>query len=117
MALNIKRVYDPPDPSDGVRILIDRLWPRGLSKDRAKIDEWFRDIAPSDRLRQWFGHKPERWEEFRKRYREELRKPERRALLQQIAALAQKGTVTVVFAAKDAEHCNARVIAEVLRRS
>ncbi len=72
MSIKRKRVYDPPEKTDGTRILVDRLWPRGISKEKARVNEWLKEIAPSDELRQWFGHKPERWEEFQKCYRQEL---------------------------------------------
>ncbi len=97
--LRLKRVYEPPAPEDGVRILVDRLWPRGLSKAKAAVDQWMKDIAPSAELRKWFGHDPERWAEFRRRYREELRQhPD---LLDQIRALARDRPVTLVFGAHD----------------
>jgi uncharacterized protein YeaO (DUF488 family) len=111
-AVNIKRIYDPPSPGDGTRILVDRLWPRGIKKDVAGIDEWMKEIAPSDELRKWFGHEPTKWEEFRKRYKAELRG--KKDMLDRIRSLAAKGKVTLLFAAKDAEHNNAVVLKEVL---
>ncbi|HLO25570.1 MAG TPA: DUF488 domain-containing protein [Geobacteraceae bacterium] len=110
--IKIKRIYDPPAPGDGRRILVDRLWPRGLSKDEARLDEWLKEIAPSDDLRKWFGHDPDRWEEFRKRYREELNS--NGELLKLLRTEGGKGTVTLLFAAKDAEHNNAVVLKEML---
>jgi uncharacterized protein YeaO (DUF488 family) len=107
-----KRVYDPAEPGDGYRILIDRLWPRAVSRERAQLDEWARDLAPSTDLRKWFNHDPERFPEFRKRYREELR-----AHTEQIDALrarARRGPVTIVYGARDTEHNDAVVIAEVV---
>ena len=115
MALDVrtKRVYDPAEPGDGYRVLIDRLWPRGVSRERAHLDEWARDLAPSTDLRKWFNHDPERFPEFRKRYREELR-----AHTDQIDALrtrADRGTVTIVYGARDTKHNDAVVIAELVR--
>ena len=116
MPIKIKRVYDPPEKADGTRILVDRLWPRGLAKEKARVNEWLKEIAPSSELRQWFGHKPARWEEFQKRYREELQTAERQEQLRHLRALMRKGTVTLLFAAKDSEHNNVKVLAGVLKR-
>ncbi len=116
MPITIKRVYDPAEKADGTRILVDRLWPRGLAKEKARIDEWLKEIAPSDELRQWFGHKLERWEEFQTRYRKELQTAERQEQLRHLRALMRKGTVTLLFAAKDREHNNGKVLASVLKR-
>lgn len=110
--IKIKRVYDPPSKDDGKRILVDRLWPRGINKEKAKIDEWLKDIAPSDELRKWFSHEPSRWQEFRARYRKELKG--KTALIERIRKEAKKGTVTLLFAAKDREHNNAIVLKEVI---
>jgi uncharacterized protein YeaO (DUF488 family) len=109
-----KRVYDTPDRDDGKRILIDRLWPRGIKKETAKIDEWLKDIAPSDDLRKWFAHDPAKWPEFKKRYINELKK--KSELVERLKAEAKKGTVTLLFAAKDVEHDNAVVLKEVIER-
>jgi len=108
VALKIKRVYDPPEKADGTRIIVDRLWPRGLAKEKARIDEWLKEIAPSDELRKWFGHKPERWKEFQKRYREELRAAEQQEQLRHLRTLMRKSTATLLFAAKDSEHNNSK---------
>lgn len=112
MALNIKRVYDEPDASDGLRILVDRLWPRGLRRDKAAVDHWFKEIAPSAELRRWFGHDPGRWAEFRRRYFAELdRNPD------QVAALRKtigRRHATLLYAAKDGEHNNARALRDYL---
>jgi len=116
MPIKIKRVYDPPEKADGTRILVDRLWPRGLSKEKVQIDEWLKEIAPSGELRKWFDHKPERWEVFQKRYREELRAAEQQEQLRHLRALMRKGTVTLLFAAKDSERNNVKVLAGVLKR-
>ena len=110
--VKIKRIYDPPSKDDGVRILVDRLWPRGISKEAAAIDEWVRDVAPSDELRKWFSHDPAKWQEFRKRYISELKKnPE---LISKLRALARKGRLTLLFAAKDDAHNNAVVLRELI---
>jgi uncharacterized protein YeaO (DUF488 family) len=113
MEIRLKRVYDPPGPMDGHRVLIDRLWPRGISRDRAKLDDWERELAPSSELRQWFGHRPERFDEFRRRYIEEL--DSQRPRLTSLRRRAREGTLTLVYAAHDTEHNDAVVIAEVLR--
>lgn len=105
LRLHVKRVYDPPSPQDGLRFLVDRLWPRGLKKEECRIDGWLKEIAPSAALRRWFGHDPGRWGEFRQRYFEELR--QRPEACRDIAEKAQSRTVTLLFAARDAEHNNA----------
>ncbi len=110
--VRIKRVYDPPSADDGRRVLVDRLWPRGVAKGAAHIDEWLKEIAPSDELRKWFGHEPPKWNEFRRRFREELQSKEE--LLEHLRAETQQGTVTLLFAAKDGEHNNAVVLKEML---
>lgn len=107
-----KRIYDPASLDDGRRILIDRLWPRGIKKEEAKIDEWLRDIAPSAELRKWFSHDPEKWQEFRKRYKRELK--DKSELVRTLRAKAKKGTITLLFASKDTEHVNATALKEVL---
>lgn len=110
MKIRIKRVYEQPDKHDGRRILVDRLWPRGLTKEKASVDLWLKDIAPSTELRKWFGHDPCRWEEFKKRYLAELK-----GNSEQIRLLKQelgKGAVTLVYGAKDEEHNEAVVIRE-----
>ena len=113
MKLSIKRVYDEPEKSDGKRILVDRLWPRGLTKEHAHVDLWLKEIAPSNELRKWFAHDPEKWPEFQKRYKQELKsQPEQFALLQNEAS---KGTVTLLYGAKDDEHNQAVVLLHMLR--
>ncbi|MDM7999558.1 MAG: DUF488 family protein [Dehalococcoidia bacterium] len=112
--LRTKRVYEKREPGDGKRILVDRLWPRGLTRQKAAIDEWLKDLAPSDDLRQWFGHEPERWPEFQRRYTEELLSPDRAKLLDKVVCMAREGNVTIVYAARDIEHNNAKVLEEVL---
>lgn len=113
MYLSIKRVYEPAQKEDGVRILIDRLWPRGLSKEKAKIDLWLKDIAPSQELRQWFGHDPAKWIEFQIRYRKELKS--KSGDFETIREKAKRGKVTLVYGAKDEKHNDAVVLAEMLR--
>ncbi len=110
--LRLKRAYEPAAPEDGVRILVDRLWPRGLSKAKAAIDNWMKDVAPSAELRRWFGHDPVRWPEFRRRYKNELR--QHSAQLDKIRDLARDNTVTLVFGAHDEEHNDAVVLQEIL---
>ena len=112
MNIKLKRVYDPPEADDGQRILVDGLWPRGLSREKAKLDEWMKDLAPSRELRQWFGHRPERWEEFRRRYLKELDR--NRDELVRLQERAGQGPVTLLFAARDADHNNAVVVREWL---
>lgn len=114
--IRIKRVYEPAAPEDGVRVLIDRLWPRGLAKADAHVTRWDKDLAPSDALRRWFGHDPARFSEFRTRYLDELRAAPARAALDELAALARRGRVTIVYGARDEEHNNAVVLAELLGR-
>lgn len=114
MEIRLKRAYEAADPADGYRVLIDRLWPRGLSRERAAIDEWEKELAPSTELRQWFNHEPTRFPEFRRRYLEEL--GERRPLLAGLRRRARESTLTLVYAAKDTDHNDAVVLAEVLRR-
>jgi uncharacterized protein YeaO (DUF488 family) len=114
MAVQIKRVYESPGPGDGYRVLVDRLWPRGLSKEKAGVDEWAREIAPSDSLRNWFGHDPSRWAEFRERYRKELEEPVRRRVLETLKERARSGNLTLVYGAKDTVHNQAVVLMEVI---
>ena len=110
--LRTKRAYEPASLDDGVRILVDRLWPRGLSKEEAQLTGWDRDIAPSDRLRRWFAHDPDRYDAFRTRYRAELAR--HRARLTWLANESRRGAVTLVYAAKDGRHSNAAVLKELL---
>jgi len=112
--IRLKRAYDNASPSDGYRVLIDRLWPRGVSKQKAKLDEWEKELAPSTELREWFGHEPSRFDEFRRRYIGELRHA--RPRLTELRRRARTGTLTLVYAAHDSEHNDAVVLAEVLRR-
>jgi uncharacterized protein YeaO (DUF488 family) len=112
--IRVKRIYDHPSKEDGFRILVDRLWPRGLSKNKAKVDLWLREIAPSDGLRKWFSHDPEKWEEFKRKYKEELkRQKESLDIIRQLES--EKGIVTLLYSAKDEKHNNAVVLAEALQ--
>lgn len=110
--LKIKRIYEPADPDDGRRILVDRLWPRGISRETAQIDTWLKEIAPSDELRRWYGHDQQRWAEFQRRYRVELLV--HAWLLEELGREVQEGNVTLLYAAQDTEHNNAAVLRDVL---
>ena len=113
--ISLKRAYDRPSLSDGVRVLVDRLWPRGLTKEKAKIDEWLRDLAPSDELRKWYHARPSQWMNFRKRYLAELRSPAANAALEELYSLAnRRKLVTLVFASKNTERNNATVLKDLL---
>lgn len=111
MSIALKRVYEPPDISDGKRILVDRLWPRALDKTGAKIDLWLRDVAPSTELRKWFNHDPKKWEDFKKRYRNELRQ---NPAFDQLKFTAKNENITLVYAARDKQHNNAVALKEIL---
>jgi uncharacterized protein YeaO (DUF488 family) len=115
MALDVqvKRAYDEADREDGYRVLIDHVWPRGVSRERAKLDEWARELAPSDRLRRWFDHDPAKFDEFRKRYRDEL--ADHADHIAELRRRARTGRVTIVYAARDRDHNNAVVMSELLR--
>ncbi len=110
-----RRVYEPAEPSDGRRVLVDRLWPRGLSKDRARLDEWLKAVAPSDQLRRWYGHQPARFAEFRHRYEAELAEPEPAEALRHLREEVRAGPVTLLTATKDLEHSEAEVLVQLLR--
>jgi uncharacterized protein YeaO (DUF488 family) len=113
--VRVRRVYDEPEPDDGARVLVDRLWPRGLSKQAARLEEWAKDVAPSDELRRWYGHDPAKFDEFRRRYLAELDQPEPRAAVARLRALAADGPVTLLTATKDAQISQAAVLADQLR--
>src|SRR5215469_8862828 len=113
--VHTRRVYEPAAQSDGMRVLVDRLWPRGLAKDKAHVDEWLKAVAPSDELRRWYGHQPDRFAEFERRYRAELKEPEQAAALAHLADEAKSGPVTLLTATKDLEHSQAEVLAQRLR--
>ena len=112
--LGIKRVYEQPAKEDGKRILVDRLWPRGLTKEKASIDLWLKDIAPTTELRKWFGHDPDKWKEFKKRYHEELKNNKEPVSI--LYDELKENTVTLVYAAKDEQHNEALVLKEWLNR-
>jgi uncharacterized protein YeaO (DUF488 family) len=110
--VKLKRAYDPPVSTDGRRVLIDRLWPRGLSKEKAALDQWIKDIAPSTELRKWFGHDSARWDEFRRRYASEVH--QHADLLEQLRSLARTGTLTLVYSAHDEQHNDAVELRELI---
>lgn len=114
MPFRVKRVYDPPSPEDGYRVLVDRLWPRGLSKQKARVDWWAKELAPSDALRHWFGHDPEKYPEFVRRYLRELRG---NPYLERLQTLGEAGTVTLLFGAKEARYNNAQALLEILKET
>jgi uncharacterized protein YeaO (DUF488 family) len=116
ISITVKRVYDEPEPDDGKRVLVDRLWPRGLSKGRAHLALWLKEIAPSDELRRWFAHDPEKFPEFRRRYEAELSSAPAHEKLQELREMAAKEHVTLLFAAKDIEHNNAVVLHDLLQK-
>ena len=112
--IKVKRVYEKPERDDGWRVLVDRLWPRGMKKETAHLDAWLKEVAPSDALRKWFGHDPEKWGEFQKKYRAELSK--QKELIAELKQMEkQKGTLTLLFGAKDQEHNQAVALAAVLK--
>lgn len=114
MKITIKRVYEKPNKEDGMRVLVDRLWPRGLTKRKANVDLWMKNIAPSTELRKWFNHDPSKWKEFKKRYRQELRKNKEQISL--LKEQMEKGKVTLVYGAKDQDHNEALVLKELCNR-
>ncbi len=114
MNIKIKRVYEQPDKDDGVRILVDRLWPRGLTKEKAGVDLWLKEIAPSTELRKWFDHDPEKWQHFRRRYETEIRHND--DLIKVLVDKGRKGTVTLVYGARDEEHNEALVLKHFLEK-
>ncbi|HEX5169578.1 MAG TPA: DUF488 domain-containing protein [Cyclobacteriaceae bacterium] len=114
MKIKVKRVYEKPNREDGVRILVDRLWPRGLTKEKAAVDLWLKNIAPSTALRKWFDHDPNKWKEFMKRYRLELKKNKEQILV--LKEQAKRGTVTLLYGAKDEEHNEALVLKEFIKQ-
>lgn len=116
MPIQIKRAYEPPAPSDGERFLVDRLWPRGWRKEAAHLSGWLKDLAPSDALRRWFAHDPQRWPDFQARYRTELQAPERASLIRELAQKAAQGNISLIFAARDPRQNNAVVLKEVIEQ-
>jgi uncharacterized protein YeaO (DUF488 family) len=113
--VQVRRVYDDPAREDGTRVLVDRIWPRGMTKARAELDEWCKDVAPSTELRKWYAHDPERFDEFTRRYREELQEPERAEALEHLRALAADRPLTLLTASKAADISEAAVLVELLR--
>jgi uncharacterized protein YeaO (DUF488 family) len=110
----VHRIYDQPASDDGIRVLVDRVWPRGIRKETAAIDEWVKDVAPSTELRKWYGHRPERFAQFEARYRDELATPAGRTALDHLRTLAQRNALTLVTATKDVDHSQAAVLARLL---
>ncbi|MDQ6798739.1 MAG: DUF488 family protein [Actinomycetota bacterium] len=113
--VQVRRVYDPPEPDDGSRVLVDRIWPRGMTKARAELDEWCKQVAPSTELRKWYGHEPARFEEFVRRYHAELQEPQRSDALAHLRELAEGKTLTLLTATKQPESSEAEVLATMLR--
>ena len=114
MNVKIKRVYEQPDKDDGLRILVDRLWPRGLTKEKARVDLWLKEIAPSTELRKWFGHDPDKWKRFRGRYETEI--GHQGELINMLKHKAREGTITLLYAARDEKHNEALVLKQFLER-
>lgn len=114
MSIKIKRVYEEPTDGDGTRVLVDRLWPRGLTKEKAQVGVWMKEVAPSTELRKWFGHDPEKWKRFKGRYETELR--HNRPLIETLTKKAKEGTVTLVYGARDEKHNEALVLKQFLER-
>ena len=115
MMIRIKRVYEAVQEGDGVRILVDRLWPRGISKEKAAIDKWMKEIAPSNKLRKWFNHDPKKWQQFKEKYQKELES--KTDLIEELRTPSKKGTLTFLYAAKDELHNQALVLKEFLERN
>lgn len=112
--IELRRIYDEPEKGEGTRVLVDRVWPRGISKDEADLDHWFKELAPSTELRRWFGHDPKLWAAFKQKYRKELKGEDKREKLEELAELAASGPVTLLFGARDTEHNQAVVLGEIL---
>jgi uncharacterized protein YeaO (DUF488 family) len=112
--IKIKRIYDTPKPDDGIRILVDRLWPRGLSKEKARVDLWLKEIAPSNELRKWYGHDPKKWAEFKKRYFKDL--DMKRELVNQIVQKTKEGDVTLLYSSKEEKLNNAAAVKEYIEK-
>lgn len=118
MPVNLKRIYDEADQTDGVRVLVDRVWPRGMSKEDAQLNHWLKEIGPSNDLRKWFGHDPDKYEEFKQKYKQELEEGDQQEALQKLKDLTKEHdkNLTLLFSAKDKEHNQARVLKEILDR-
>ncbi len=117
LSVALKRAYDEPAPSDGTRVLVERLWPRGISKERAHIDMWLKDVAPSTELRKWFNHDPQKFQEFRRRYETELKAKAAQEALTSLLEIAKHGQLTLVFAARDSDLSNAAILRDILLHS
>jgi len=115
--VRIKRVYHRPSPTDGLRLLVDRVWPRGCKKDLLRLDAWRKDLAPSSELRKWFGHDPQKWPAFCARYRKELQQPEAHRAIEDLAGLSRKQTITLVFGSVDTTHNQAVILKEMIERA
>ena len=115
MRVQVRRVYEDPEPGDGARVLVDRLWPRGIAKERLHLDRWAKEVAPSTELRTWYGHQPERFDEFRRRYLTELKAPPAADVVQELRRLAEGAGVTLLTATRDVDRSGARVLADALR--
>ncbi len=115
MQISLKRAYEAPDDNDGLRVLVDRIWPRGVSKEQLRLDRWLKEIAPSNELRKWFGHDPEKWDEFKRRYFSELE--QREELIEELLKNCGAGRMTFIFSAKDEKHNNAVALKEYLEES
>jgi uncharacterized protein YeaO (DUF488 family) len=113
--ITYRRIYEEPSPTDGTRVLVDRVWPRGLRKENAHVDEWMRDVAPSTELRRWYGHQPERFAEFQRRYRAELREPDRNRAARRLGEIAGHHDLTLLTATRDVDHSQAAVLTDWLR--
>lgn len=114
--IRVKRVYEPPEPGDGARYLVERLWPRGMKKEDAHLTGWLKEVSPSPELRKWYGHRPELWPEFQKRYREELKDEAHRPAFEELRQAARRGSITLVYAAKDEERNSAVVLKQALSK-
>ena len=117
MVVRLGRIYDDPAPADGARVLVDRLWPRGMSKERAQLQHWYKAVAPSTELRTWYHHDPALFDEFAQRYRAELDEPDRAAAFQELCRLDERGTLTLLTATRDIERSEAAVLADLIRRN
>ena len=115
MRVQVRRVYEDPEPGDGARVLVDRLWPRGIAKERLDLDYWAKEVAPSTELRTWYGHRPERFDEFRRRYLAELKAPAVAEALQELRRLAEGAGITLLTATRDVDRSGAQVLADALR--
>ncbi len=114
MLLGIKRIYDKAGITEGKRVLVDRLWPRGVKRSTSNIDVWLKDVAPSTELREWFSHDPEKWEEFKERYRKELKGSK---AFEELVKMARESDITLIYSSKDEEHNNAEVLQEEIQKS